>query len=324
MKCETVQENIILAHYGELPDELAGALEQHLAICEDCRHELSAMQAMEDRLALHPMMEPDPNLLAQARMRLDDALDLIPPGGFFQRLRTNFSIWMGHLQSAPALATLLVGVGFISGTLVNQYEAHKAEVARIQKEAGITKSHPTEGAISNVTSIVQSPNSELVQVNYNRVIPETREGSLDDPQIRELLVKGMGAATSSDIRANSVSLLANECKVGHECIGGGDPKSLRNQLLVAMQYDEDAGVRLKALEGLQRYVGQDPRVRDAIAESLLQDPNAEVRKEAIATLVPVRTDSTVRQVLRKASTGDENAYIRTASYNVLQGASDIQ
>ena len=40
---------------------------------------------------------------------------------------------------------------------------------------------PTEGAIANVTGIVQTPNSELVQVNYNRVVPETIEGSLDEP-----------------------------------------------------------------------------------------------------------------------------------------------
>ena len=72
----------------------------------------------------------------------------------------------------------------------------------------------------------------------------------------------------------AVSLLASECKVGHECVGGADPKGIRNQLLVAMRYDEDAGVRLKALEGLQRYVGQDPRVRDAVAEALSRDPNA--------------------------------------------------
>ena len=94
--------------------------------------------------------------------------------------------------------------------------------------------------------------------------------------------------------------------------------------MVTMLWDEDPGVRLTALEGLQRYVGQDPRVRDAIAESLSRDPNAEVRKQAIATLAPVRTDSTVRQVLRTASTRDENAYIRTASYNVLQGMGDLQ
>ena len=321
MKCEMSQENIVLAHYGELPDELAGALEQHLAICEDCRNELIAMQAMEERLALLPVTEPDPNMLAQARMRLDDALDLIPPGGFFQRLRTNFFTWVGHVQSAPALATLLVGVGFISGTLVNQYEAHQKELA---KPKVVTITHLNDGAVANVTGIVQSPNSELVQVNYNRVIPETREGSLDDPEIRELLLKGINTPTAQDVRVDAVSLLANECRVGHECVGGGDPKSVRNQLLVTMRYDEDAGVRLTALEGLQRYVGQDPRVRDAIAESLSRDPNAEVRKQAIATLAPVRSDSTVRQVLRTASTRDENAYIRTASYNVLQGMGDIQ
>lgn len=321
MKCEMAQQNIILAHYGELPDELAGALEQHLAICEDCRNELIAMQAVEERLALLPVMEPDPNMLAQARMRLDDALDLIPPGGFFQRLRTNFFTWVGHVQSAPALATLLVGVGFISGTLVNKYEAHQTELA---KPKSFTISHPTEGTVANVTGIVQLPNSEMVQVNYNRVIPETFEGSLDEPKVRELLLKGISTPTADDVRVDAVSLLANECKVGHECIGGGDPKSIRNQLLVAMRYDDDAGVRLTALEGLQRYVGQDPRVRDAIAESLSRDPNAEVRKQAIATLAPVRSDSTVRQVLRTASTRDENAYIRTASYNVLQGMGDLQ
>jgi HEAT repeat protein len=91
-----------------------------------------------------------------------------------------------------------------------------------------------------------------------------------------------------------------------------------------MLYDEDAGVRLKALQGLQRYVGQDPRVRDAIAEALSRDPSADVRREAVSTLGPVKTDSTVRQVLRTVSTQDVNPYIRTASYNELQDAANIQ
>jgi hypothetical protein len=319
MKCEMAHENIILAIYGELPDESAGALEQHLTGCEDCRRELNAMRILEERLALLPVVEPSPNLLAQSRMRLDDALDMIPPHGFFHRLRTNFFAWVGHLQSAPALATLLLGVGFLSGHFVNQYQ-----VAHQSKQLPVRLSNPTEGSIANVTGVVQTPNSELVQVKYNRVIPESMEGSLDSPAIRELLLMGTHAAADSGVRVNSVSLLANECRAGHSCVGGADPKGIRNQLLVSMLYDEDSGVRLKALEGLQRYVGQDPRVRDAIAEALSRDPSAEVRKEAIATLGPVKTDSTVRQVLRTVSTQDENPYIRTASFNALQGAADIQ
>ena len=42
MKCEIAQDQIVLMGYGELPDELADGLEQHLAGCEDCRSELNA------------------------------------------------------------------------------------------------------------------------------------------------------------------------------------------------------------------------------------------------------------------------------------------
>ncbi len=321
MKCEMAQENIILANYGELPDEFAGALEQHVAGCEDCRREWNAMRILEERLTLLPVMEPSPNLVAQARMRLDDALDLIPPHGFLTRLRSNFFAWIGHVQRAPALATLLLGVGFLTGNFTYRYQVAHAPK---QIQTPVRLSNPAEGSIANVTGIVQTPNSELVQVKYNRMVPESMEGSLDSPAIRELLLMGTHAAADNGVRVNSVSLLADECRAGHACVGGADPKGIRNQLLVSMLYDEDAGVRLKALDGLQRYVGQDPRVRDAIAEALSRDPSAEVRKAAIATLGPVKTDSAVRQVLRTVSTQDENPYIRTASFNALQGAADIQ
>jgi hypothetical protein len=277
------------------------------------------MRVLEEQLALLPVVEPSPNLLAQSRMRLDDALDLIPPHGFFTRLRSNFSVWIGHVQSAPALATLLVGVGFIGGNFTYRYQ-----VAHQPKQTTVRLSNPSEGAVANVTGIVQTPNSEMVQVKYNRMVPESMEGSLDSPAIRELLLTGTHAAADSNVRANSVSLLADECRAGHACLGGPDPKGIRNQLLVSMLYDEDAGVRLTALQGLQRYVGQDPRVRDAIAEALSRDPSAEVRKQAVATLVPVKTDSAVRQVLRTVSTQDVNPYVRTISYNALQDSANIQ
>jgi len=41
-------------------------------------------------------------------------------------------------------------------------------------------------------------------------------------------------------------------------------------------------------------------------------------------LQPVQADSSVRQVLRTVSTEDVNPAIRDASFQVLQGTSDIQ
>ena len=94
--------------------------------------------------------------------------------------------------------------------------------------------------------------------------------------------------------------------------------------MVSLRYDQDAGVRMKALDGLQKYVGQDQHVRDAVLEAVMHDPDAEVRKTAIGLLEPVQSDSSVRQVLRTVAAQDANPYIRTASYNALQSSDDIQ
>jgi hypothetical protein len=318
MKCEKAQQQIVLVTYGELPDEQLASLEEHLAECEACNRELKALLAMHEALAHKPLVDPSPNLLAQSRMRLDEALDTIPPHGWLTRMRSNLFGWLGHVQSAPALMTLLVGAGFLGGNFVNRYQ-----VARQPKlPSAVVLSNTTNGAIADISGIVQTPNSEIVQVTYNRVVPETVQGSLDDPQIRQLLLIGTKAASNNGIRTDSVALLANECRAGHQCVGGVG--SIRNGLMVSLRYDKNPNVRLKALEGLQPYVAEDQRVRDAVLEALMHDANAGVRTRAISLLQPVESDSSVRQVMRTVSTSDENPYIRTVSTHLLQGSADIQ
>ena len=112
------------------------------------------------------------------------------------------------------------------------------------------------------------------------------EGSLDSPEIRQLLLTGMNQETSKEVRERSVNLIANECKVGHACAAEKDGKGIRGALLVSLRYDRDMGVRMKALAGLQQFIGQDQRVRDAVLEALLHDKSAEVRTAAIDLLTP--------------------------------------
>ena len=320
MKCEKAQKNIVLVTYGELPDEQMASLEEHLAGCEECNRELKATLALHEALAANPMVDPSPNLLASARMRLDEALDTIPPHGFLTRLRTNFFCWVGQVQSAPALMTLLLGVGWLAGNFSNRYQvAHQPKLP-----SPVVLSNTTNGTIANVSGIVQTPNSEVVQVTYNRVVPETVQGSLDDPQIRQLLLIGTKAEATSGVRTDSVALLANECRAGRQCVGGTDGSGIRSALLVSLRYDKSANVRLNALDGLQPYVVQDQRVRDAVLEALMHDASPDVRTRAISLLKPVESDSSVRKVMRTVSTTDENPYIRTVSTHALEGTADIQ
>jgi hypothetical protein len=320
MKCDIAQQNILLAQYGELPDELQFPLEQHLHSCEDCRREWNAVQALHEDLAQTPMMEPSPNLLAAARMNLDEALDALPPRSLSENLWANAFRWLSFMQGAPALATLLLGVGFLGGNVVTRYQdahAPKTPPVMIFDHAG--------GAIASVSGIEQTPNSDIVQVQYNRLVPETAQGSLDDPQIRQLLLLGTKLAANNDVHAETVGILANKCRTDHGCEGEADGASdFRTTLLSELRYDKSPKVRLSALAGLQPYITEDERVRDAVLDALMRDKSADVRQQAISMLQPVQGDSSVRQVLRTVSSQDTNPAIRFASFQVLQGAANIE
>jgi hypothetical protein len=174
--------------------------------------------------------------------------------------------------------------------------------------------------VSSISSIVQQPNSEMVEVRYNEVVPQKIEGTLDDPAIRQLLMMASEDENSAGIRDDSVGLLAAECRAGHSCNAAG----IRDALMVALRYDRNQGVREKALKGLEPYVAEDMRVRDSVLESLLNDSDPRIRTEAINILEPVEADMTVRQVLSTVATSDQNPQIRNISRQVLRRAPEIQ
>ncbi len=130
--------------------------------------------------------------------------------------------------------------------------------------------------VASISSIVQQPNSDMVEVRYNQVVPQHIQGSLDDPAIRQLLMMASEDAASAGVRDDSVGLLAAECRAGHSCNAAG----IRDALMVALRYDKNEGVRDKALKGLEPYVAEDMRVRDAVLEALLNDSDPRIRTDS--------------------------------------------
>ena len=318
MNCEGARDSIILAAYGELPDEEAVGLEQHLMSCEQCLEELETLRRMNQAMALNPLVEVDPNLMAQSRMRLDEALDAIPQHGFLMRMRADALTWLGHLKGAPALATLLVGVGFLSGNFTHRWQDDHAP----KPQTTVVLTRPG-GGVSTISGISQLPN-DTIRVSYNRIVHEEAEGSLDDPQIRRLLTVGTSAADNNGVRVDSVALLASQCRHGQASQASDDTAGCRDTLLASLRTDLNPGVRTKALDGLQPYVSQDERVRDAVSQALMSDPSAMVRTRAFDVLKPVISDASVRQALQTVSTTDDNPYIRTVSTEALRSSSSLQ
>ena len=321
MKCEEAIEHLVLQAYDDLPADGQAELELHLHGCAACEAEREAMSAFRAEMALEAVPEVSPNLLAAARMHLDSALDDASASTWSMRLRAALLGTWQHLSAAPALATLLVGAGFLGGSLLTRYQAAHAPAS----QGPVITSRDTEGTVASVSSIVQTADPNVVQVSYNRVVPTTFTGRIEEPLLRQLLMRAAATGTDNGLRAQSVNLLAEECKAGRRCEHGKEGDTgIRDALLVSLRYDKSPAVRLRALEGLQPYIGEDQKVRDAVLESLMRDSSAEVRTHAIGMLEPVEGDSSVRQVLHTVSTQDENPYIRNASMQALGNVDGIQ
>lgn len=325
MNCELAHERIVLAAYGELPDEQTHELDRHLTVCAECREEREQLLALRTLAALHPVVEPDANLVARSRLRLEEVLDALPPKRWYERLSTRLLNNVASLQAAPIAVALLLVAGSGAGTL-GGYEYAQAHAAHIAAKATQATSAPQAPAavapadVSSISSIVQQPNSDVVEVRYNEVVPQRIQGSLDDPAIRQLLMMASEDAASAGVRDDSVGLLAAECRAGHSCNAAG----IRDALMVALRYDKNEGVRDKALKGLEPYVTEDVRVRDAVLEALLNDGDPRIRTEAINILEPVEADTSVRQVLSTVANSDQNPQIRYVSRQVLSRAPEIQ
>jgi hypothetical protein len=323
MNCELAHERIVMAAYGELPDDAAHELDRHLACCPECHKENEQLRALKLLADAYPVEDPAANLVARSRLRLQEALDALPPKTwlerFLQRLGNNFA----SLQSAPVAASLLLLIGAGAGALGGYHVAQSRIAQDVAAQPPRNSLPAPSGAadpVANISSIVRQPNSEQVEVRYNKLVPAEVTGSLDDPGIRHLLMLASQNETSENVHDDSVELLAAECRAGHGCKGEG----IRDALMVALRYDRNSGVRLKALEGLQPHVAEDVRVRDAVLEALLYDSDPHIRTAAINMLEPVDADTTVRQVLHTVAHSDRNPQIRLVSRQVLSRVPDIQ
>jgi anti-sigma factor RsiW len=357
-QCAEIHESVVLAVYGELPDDEVHALAMHLEGCPECREEQEQLFALKTLSEANPIPELDPNLVVRSRTRLEEALDALPPKRWYDRVAEWMTRTANGLQAAPAAACLLLVAGVGAGSLggyefaqrhalnlpttaaapapaapsvgsnsANSISAKSSSAKMMpgaQSGSGAASLMPA-GEIAGVSAISQKPNSNLVEVSFNQIEPRQVQGTIDDPEIRQLLMLASQNAASPQVRDSSIGLLAAACRSEHGCQGKSPATSdIRDALMVALRYDRSAAVRRKALDGLQPYIGEDMRVRNAVLEALLNDPEAQIRSAAISMLEPVEADTSVRQVLSTVALSDENSRIRNASRLVLRRVSELQ
>src|SRR6059036_1168900 len=310
MKCEWVQENILLYVYNELPDDARYELEQHVTRCTDCAAELKATRQFHATLSKHPVEEPSPNVLTSSRMSLKEALETAEQGGWWQRFIFEPAAWLRQIQFSPALAAVIFIIGFAGG-IGATYKMIKGTQPEIARD--VVPTPATESSVTGIQSVSQEPGSNQISIKYQTVSTQEAQGSLNDQRIQQLLLFAARNNYNSGVRMDSVDLLTQK----------PDDTHVREVLMYGLRYDANPGVRLKALGALGPYVKNDVRVRDAVLESLVNDSNAGLRIQALHLLEPVSADSSVRVVLQKLAQNDQSPYIRTQARGVLAQLPEI-
>jgi anti-sigma factor RsiW len=309
MKCEWVQQSILLYVYDELADDARYEVEQHVARCADCSAELRSAREFHARFSSVPVRDPAPNLLAASRMRLQESLETAEPGGFWNRLVFDPTAWLRQVGFSPALAAAILIVGFAGG-IGTTYSMLRRPADLAPPPPGVS---PLESSISGIRSVSEEPGSSQVSIKYETVSTQEVQGSLNDQRIQQLLLFAARNTYNSGVRMDSVDLLTQS----------PDDPNVREALIYALRYDSNPGVRLKAVEALGSCVKTDVRVRDAMLEALVNDSNSGVRTEALRSLQPVRADSSVRAVLQRLSRSDPNLYIRSQARTELAQLPEI-
>ena len=312
MNCEWTRANAALYVYDELKDDERYELERHVERCSACQGELEAMRGFRLAMSASPVPDPSPNLLASSRMRLSEALESEQPHRGWHRFTFDFAGWLQSMKFAPALTAALLMVGFAVGVLTTWQVARPPQVIGDVAKNGLP---PVDSAaIASIRGITQEPGSDQVKIQYDKVLPDQAQGSINDPKIQQLLLFAARNNINSGLRLDSVDLLAKS----------PDDSRVREALIFALHFDRNPGVRLKALDGLRSYVKDDQKVRDAVVAALLQDPNPGVRTQAISLLESVKNDSSVRQAFAALAQGDKDKYIQEESKRMLSNLPDFE
>jgi HEAT repeats/Putative zinc-finger len=339
-ECGWAQAQISLLLYGELSFDEEEKVESHIDACEACRAALdrqTQLHAAFDQVSI----DPPASLLNQCRnglwSRLDDepapqpALSNPPYLTSVDRhpeTDPHHHTWWGHvlwdhlvdallLRPVPGVAGrwlrpigafALLAIGFLGARMAPGLMPNLLPGAGALAEMSLT-----QPAASHVRYVEPGAGGQ-VQI----ILDETRQriisGHLDDRNIRSLLLTAAKDPSDPGLRTETLDILSNIAQNN-----ATQASDIRDVLVFALEHDQNAGVRLKAMEGLKP-LAHDPRVRTALAAALLSDENPGVRTQAIDVLSSGSNamNRTIVGTLQELMMREDNAYVRDRCRLVLE------
>lgn len=318
MSCESVRPLLPMMLYGELSFDEEESVETHLETCAGCRQELERERELLAAFS-EVAVEPAPALLHQSRMALFDRVQRendvigalpVPKKGFWVRFVAG--LWPSPIVLQPAGALVMLAVGFLGARVAPTLLPSLGGSGEYE---GMSVANLGPGRVRSV----EPASDGTIRIIFDETRQHTVNGRLDDDSIRELLLSA-AQDPSDGLRGDTVALLTTRPQAA----------DVRNALVYTVRNDRNAGVRLKALEGLKPFIGE-ADVRGALADVLSADSNPAMRVQAIDLLVQSLNDTASENEQQLAidpqmvgvlqeliSSEQENAYLRQRCQEALE------
>jgi hypothetical protein len=308
MNCQQVQTSLSLYLYGELEFAAEEELEQHLQDCSFCQLALSREKDWHTKLNAERRDVPL-DLLGQCRRDLRTALKTPQASNSRRSWRMSdflgaFDFGGGQWSKRLAFASFFVFAGFSLSTWMGRIHLTK------RLGGGETQMGMLNYPGSRIRDIQPASNNQ-VRIMVDRVQEQEIVGSISDEAVRRLLLTAMKDPADPGLRVDSVELLT-----------GQDGPDVRDALLYTVRHDENAAVRMKALQGLWHF--RDDRATHEALRSVLQyDNSPAVRSAAIDMLVPasgpVKITPELAGILEEIARSErDDDYLRSRCLQVLQ------
>jgi len=273
-----------------------------------CPAEREKLERFQQVLAQRPAVEASAALLAEARMALDAEVESYQHG--WRSLWDGRPILRFQPASGFALALTLVLCGFGLGWGLRPHAGRLTQSVPDIGAASVGNADLENVRIRGISSISPDPQTGGVKITMDAERRVTLQGSLDDPNIQQVLVYAVKSYDNPGIRRDTLDALRAHA----------DNPNIRQALIYAMRHDPNAGVRLEALGAVCDMNSSDD-VHAALLEALEHDANPGVRVAAVDALID-RTekqgcDAPTEQALQHLASTDSNAYVRLKCANAV-------
>jgi hypothetical protein len=286
MECRENQERIVLFLYEELTEHEQTQLETHLQACGACNDTFEQQKEFHAALAEDsgPWNVPS-DLLVESRRALANELDRL------ERKPWNRGWWLEW--------TTLVAVGLAAGVFINS-SGLRSGSSSSPSLATFNASGSGSEAVSNLRIVSSDAATGNVELVGDMVRPMHFQGNLQDDVAQQLLVGALRDGRNASSRMSAVEVLSRK----------SDDEQIKEALIRALIEDDNAGVRLKALQTLTPNATKDKEIQAAFLNVLANDSVAGIRRKAIDALQGLANDDSIASSVREATKNDDNVYIK--------------